>query len=207
MAAFRRKYCTILLAIFVTVFILFFFTSYEKTSGQSVLMQHPLETDSILKLHDEVISHSSLDWKSSSISPTSVGTEVNNPNTAEAGNWREKCKLIKRAIENKAVIESWRKTGNVPPNPVVTFENYQESQTIKELDRCLLRSGSRLQKGDFVVLVVANKLYMNVTLNWLCVLRKNVPHLYKHVLVVNLDEDFHSLLQKMEARSVYANTR
>ena len=173
-------------------------------------MQHPLETDSVLELHAGVISQTSRDWrpKSSSVSPTSVGTEVNDTDTEKLiDNWRENCKLIKSAVENESVIESWRKTGNVPPNPVVTLQNYQESQTIKELDRRLLGSGSRLQKEDFVVLVVANKLYMNVTLNWMCILRKNVPHLYKHVLVVSLDKDFHSLLQKIEVRSVYANTR
>jgi hypothetical protein len=193
------------LVILAALFVLFLVTSEEKKVEQ---FEFPLpkgfDSETLLRLSKQLEADGQSSPNTTASSPVHLSTKSSEI-VQIASKRREHCDTLKNETKREAnkTRDYWWNKGDLPPNPRVTVKNYKESRTIKDIDWHMVQLRSRQHKQDFVILVVSNKLYANITLNWLCVLKKNVPRLVEHVLLLTLDREFHSLLTSMSVMSVY----
>ena len=57
---------------------------------------------------------------------------------------------------------------------------------------------------NYVILVIADSFYQNMTINWMCVLHRTSAPMLKHLLVLSMDRDLHTYLGSVGVSSVYA---
>lgn len=85
------------------------------------------------------------------------------------------------------------------PNPLATAEHYLEAAVFADIDSFL----NTLPEGEkYVLLVIADSFYRDMTINWVCVLYKTSAPLLNHVLVLSMDEELHTYLRSKGISSV-----
>ena len=87
------------------------------------------------------------------------------------------------------------------PNPLALADNYQEAEVFGDVDFFL---DSVPDDQNYVILVIADSFYQNMTINWMCVLHRTSAPMLKHLLVLSMDRDLHTYLGSVGVSSVYA---
>lgn len=88
------------------------------------------------------------------------------------------------------------------PNPLALADNYQEAEVFGDVDFFL---DSVPDDQNYVILVIADSFYRNMTINWMCVLHRTSAPMLKHLLVLSMDRDLHTYLGSVGISSVYAS--
>ena len=86
------------------------------------------------------------------------------------------------------------------PNPLATADRYLEAEVFADINTFL----DTLPDGEkYVLLVIADSFYRDMTINWVCVLFRTSPSLLKHVLVLSMDDKLHTYMLSKGISSVF----
>ena len=109
----------------------------------------------------------------------------------------EKCQSLRYAYRKIRV--QGRNEGSLP-NPLSLADDYLDAEVFGDVD-VFLDTVPDDQK--YVVLVIADSFYRNITINWMCVLHRTSLHMLNHLLVLSMDRELHEYLQSKGISSVF----
>ena len=90
------------------------------------------------------------------------------------------------------------------PNPRSTKRDYLNASVFEAIDHTLERISATSKKRNIMV-VISNKAYDIVVVNWICNLYNHVPELLNHVLLINTDQSHSRYFKSKGINSVYLN--
>ena len=90
------------------------------------------------------------------------------------------------------------------PNPRSTRRDYLNASVFEAIDHTLERISATSKKRN-VMVVISNKDYDIVVVNWICNLYNHVPELLNHVLLINTDQSHSRYFKSKGINSVYLN--
>ena len=118
--------------------------------------------------------------------------------TVNAKPQAEKCRSLRDTY--KVIGAQGRKDMSLP-NPLAAAENYLKAEVFGDVDSFL---ETLPDNQNYVILVIADSFYRDMTINWMCVLYKTSAPLLRHLLVLSMDKELHTYLDNNGISSVFA---
>ena len=115
-----------------------------------------------------------------------------------AASQAEKCQSLRDAYR---VVVAQRCEDMSLPDPLTVADNLLKVEVFGDVDFFL---NTLPDDQNYVILVIADSFYRDMTINWMCVLYKTSALLLRHLLVLSMDKELHTYLDNNGISSVFA---